>query len=185
MIFNKHSELAGSHAILSPSQPSWLYKTDEETSEYINNKLRAQRGTELHDYRHHRITLARLQPRNNDTVNMFINDAIRFRMESEQILFYSYQVYGTADAISFNEKTKTLRIHDLKTGKMPAKMEQLLVYAALFCLEYRMDPKEINTILNIYQNNEIVTCEPTSDEIETIMEQIKHKNELINEIMGG
>lgn len=51
-------------------------------------------------------------------------------MTPEQILYYSDRWFGTADSIAFDKNM--LRIHDLKTGRRPAKMEQLMVYAALF-----------------------------------------------------
>lgn len=38
-----------------------------------------------------------------------------------------------------------LRIHDLKTGISPVHMDQLLIYAALFCLEYKIKPGSIDT----------------------------------------
>lgn len=63
-------------------------------------------------------------------MNMYVNDAISFRMVPEQILFYSENCFGTADTIVF--RNGTLRIHDLKTGVVPAHMEQLEIYAALF-----------------------------------------------------
>lgn len=72
-------------------------------------------------------------PRLNKTLNAYVNDAIGYKMIPEQILFYSDNCFGTADAIVF--RNGLLRIHDLKTGVIPAHMEQLEVYAALFCLE--------------------------------------------------
>ena len=76
-------------------------------------------------------------------------------MTPEQVLFYSVNAFGTADAIAFDERSKLLRIHDLKTGVTPASMAQLHVYAALFCLEYDKPPFEIKYDLRIYQNDEI------------------------------
>ena len=87
--------------------------------------------------------------------------------------------FGTADAISFNEKEKLLRIHDLKTGTTPAHMEQLMIYAALFCLEYHKNPKQFNTELRIYQNFDIIISNPTGDEIEDYMNLIQNRSKLI------
>ena len=101
---------------------------------------------------------------------MFVNDAIGFKMQSEQILYYSEFAFGTADAISF--RNNTLRIHDLKTGKEPANIKQLLVYAAYFCLEYNHKPSNIDVILRIYQNDEVIEHIPTVDEIVPIMDKI-------------
>jgi hypothetical protein len=53
-----------------------------------------------------------------------------------------------------------LRIHDLKTGVTPAKMPQLEIYAGLFCLEYSVNPLDIDIELRIYQNDEIIVHEP-------------------------
>ena len=87
------------------------------------------------------------------TVKAYINDGSDFNMESEQLLYYSDRVFGTADAIKFDEGQ--LRIMDLKTGNLPVHEEQLLAYAALFCLEYKQDPKKIDIELRIYQNGSV------------------------------
>ena len=55
-------------------------------------------------------------PCNKVTFNAYVNDAIGYRMTPEQVLYYSPNVYGTADAIRFYENSRFLRIHDLKTG---------------------------------------------------------------------
>ena len=44
-------------------------------------------------------------------------------------------------------------------------MEQLLIYAALFCLNYGIRPGDISFELRIYQNNEINVCNPTEEDI--------------------
>jgi hypothetical protein len=51
-------------------------------------------------------------------------------------------------------------------------MEQLEIYAALFCLEYKMQPTDIGMELRIYQNNEIIGFEPDEKDILPIMDQI-------------
>ena len=98
----------------------------------------------------------------------------------EQMLYYSDNCFGTADAISF--KQNVLRIHDLKTGEIPAHMEQLLIYAALFCLEYRVKPGDIQIELRIYQHNEILLHEPTADEILPIMDKIISFDKVLKQI---
>ena len=75
--------------------------------------------------------------------------SIGFKLTPEQVLYYSSNCFGTADAISF--KDKFLRIHDLKTGVIPAHVEQLEIYAALFCLEYKVKPQDIGMELRLYQ----------------------------------
>ena len=127
MVFERHSELEGEHAFLSPSQYHWINYTQDKLIDRYLKAQATQRGTELHEYAHEAIRLSRLQPRNKDTVNMFINDAIGFGMASEQPLFYDYFCFGTSDAISY--KKNFLRIHDLKTGETEAHFEQLRVYA--------------------------------------------------------
>lgn len=105
-----------------------------------------------------------------ETVKAYINDAIGYRMTPEQILYYSDSIFGTADTISFRDNF--LRIHDLKTGSTPAHMEQLLIYAALFCLEYKLNPNSFHAELRLYQNNNVLCHEPESTEIASIIDQI-------------
>lgn len=105
-----------------------------------------------------------------NTIKNYINDSIGYKMVPEQVLKYSDNFFGTTDAIVF--RNKSLRIHDLKTGQTPAKMEQLLVYAALFCLEYKVKPGDIETELRIYQTNEVLIDQPTAEDILPIMDQI-------------
>lgn len=103
-------------------------------------------------------------------MSLYVNDAIGYRMVPEQILYYSENCFGTADTISF--RRETLRIHDLKTGIIPASEHQVEVYAALFCLEYRVKPFEIMTELRIYQGDEIRIYEADPDVITHIMDKI-------------
>lgn len=170
MQWNEHWGLQGKHAFLSPSQYHWVNDSlDDLETRYYNSEAR-KRGTELHEFASTAIKLNRRLPKNNDTVNMFVNDAIGYSMESEQPLFYSDNCFGTADAISFNKKL--LRIHDLKTGVTPANMMQLLIYAALFCLEYGYRPSEIDIELRIYQSNEKIVHIPEPDEVADLMDLI-------------
>ena len=172
MNFNKHSDLIGEHAFLGASKYYWLnYDEDKLVQTFLNN-LAVQKGVELHDLACKMIRLGVKLPKTKTTLNMYVNDAISYRLTPEQPLFFSRNCFGTADAISFNEKNRFLRIHDLKTGVTPAHMEQLEIYAALFCLEYRMQPKDIGMELRIYQNNEILIHSPPGDDIKHIMQKI-------------
>lgn len=90
---------------------------------------------------------------------------------------------GTADAISF--RNNFLRIHDLKTGTRPVHIEQLEIYAALFCLEYKIKPKDIKIELRIYQNDEILIHEPESEDIEVIMNKIIHLDKVLENVERG
>jgi hypothetical protein len=175
MLFNQHNNLEGTHAPFSPSQSSWLRYDDDQLVEVYTARRASERGTILHSWAKQTIDLGLKQPRSKQTIYAYVNDAIGFRMSTEVTLFYSERFYGTADAICYDNRNKILRIHDLKTGKIPAKMEQLEVYAALFCLEYKIKPIEIEKIeLRIYQNDEIVYGEPTADRIQDIMDTIVH-----------
>ena len=99
-------------------------------------------------------------------------------MDTEVVLYYSDIFFGTADAISY--RNGELRIHDLKTGKIPAKMEQLEIYTALFCLEYGIKPRDLKFIeLRIYQNDDILCHNPTVEDIVPIIDRIIHLNKII------
>jgi Protein of unknown function (DUF2800) len=114
------------------------------------------------------------------TLGMYINDAIQHRMVPEQVLFYSENCFGTADAISF--RYNTLRIFDLKTGVVAGSVHQLEIYAALFCLEYEVDPYKINIELRIYQDNEVIIYDADPDDIVFIMEKIQDFDKQINQL---
>lgn len=180
MIFNDHSNLEGQHAFLGASKYHWInYDSDKIASAY-ENYLATIRGTELHDFAAQCIKLKQKLPRSTKTLNMYVNDAIGFRMTPEQILYFSENCFGTADAIAFRDDI--LRIHDLKTGTIPARIEQLDIYAALFCLEYRMKPDKIQIELRLYQNNEILVHVPSDDEITSIMDKIISFDKIIKSI---
>ena len=175
--FNRHKHLEGLHAPFSASQSSWLRYSDEKLIDRYRSKKAAMIGTELHEWAKKTIDLGIKQPRSNKTVYAYINDAIGYNMKTEVVLYYSDYFFGTADAISFRKNI--LRIHDLKTGKEPASMEQLFVYAALFCLEYRIKPVDIQIELRLYQNDEVIQANPTVEDIVPIMDKIVHLNKLL------
>ena len=180
MKFNQHRNLSGMHAPFSPSSPSWLrYDDDKATEVYLNRKA-AELGTRLHAWAAETIQLGIKQPRSKKTIYAYVNDAIGFKMDTEVVLFYSERFFGTADTICF--RNNTLRIHDLKTGITPVKMEQLEIYAALFCLEYKIKPGDINIELRIYQNDEVIYHNPTAEDIVPIMDKIVHLNKLLEKI---
>lgn len=167
----RSQNLAGTHAFLSPSKHSWVNYDDEKLDAVFHASQEAKRGTELHAFAHDAIRLRQRLPDVNKTLNMYVNDAIGFGMTPEQLLYYSNNCYGHADAISF--RGKILRIHDLKTGVIAGSMVQLLIYAALFCLEYLKKPTEIEIELRIYQLDEVTIYVPTPDEIFHIMDKIQ------------
>lgn len=180
MIFNRHLNLEGLHAPFSPSQSSWLRYDDDKALEVRANSKAAEMGTILHKWAKDTIDLGIKQPRSKKTIYAYVNDAIGFKMNTEVVLYYSERFFGTADAISF--RNGVLRIHDLKTGQKPARMEQLEIYAALFCLEYKIKPGDIDMELRIYQNDEILYHNPTAEDIAPIMDKIIHLDKLLEKI---
>ena len=183
MIFNNHSNLLGNHAFLSASKYHWINYDPEKLAIAYKNFLAVQKGTELHEFAAQCIKLGQKLPKSKKTLNMYVNDAIGFNMTPEQVLYYSDNCFGTADSISF--RNNLLRIHDLKTGEIPAHMEQLLIYAALFCLEYKVKPGEIQFELRIYQTDDILICNPTAEDILPIMDKIISFDKIINNIKCG
>ena len=183
MNFNKHSNLEGQHAFLSASKFHWLNYTDEKiVNTYLNFKA-SEKGTLLHAFAAQCISLGQKLPsstKHPKTLNMYVNDAIGYKMIPEQVLYYSDNAFGTADAIVFRDNF--LRIHDLKTGITPVHIEQLEVYAALFCLEYDIKPGEIEMELRIYQNDEVLFANPTAEDIVPIMDKIIRFDRIIQEV---
>lgn len=177
MYFNKHTNLAGLHAPFGASKSTWLRYDDEKALEVYSNLKAKELGTRLHEWAKTTIDLGIKQPRSQKTLYAYVNDAIGFKMDTEVVLYYSDRFFGTADAISF--RNGVLRIHDLKTGRKPVDMAQLEIYAALFCLEYKMKPGEIEMELRIYQNDNVIVHNPTAEDILPIMDKIVHLNKLL------
>ena len=174
MQFNKHFDLEGQHAFLGASKYHWInYDVDKLKQTYISS-LALKRGVEDHDFARRCIERRQKLPRSKRTLNMFVNDAVGYQMTPEQVLMYSENCFGTADAICF--KNNTLRIHDLKTGTTPASMHQLEIYASLFFLEYQDEydirPERTDMELRIYQNDEILVYQPVADDILPIMDKM-------------
>ncbi len=180
MNFNRHSEIEGKHAFLSASKYHWIRYDTEKMAEIYHGYFAAEQGTKMHDFAAHCIRMKQKLPKKKKTLNMFVNDAIGFNMTPEQILYFSENCFGTADAICFRDNM--LRIHDLKTGETKAHMEQLLVYASLFCLEYKQEPDKIEMELRIYQGNEIYVCNPDPIDIRKIGDKIVRFNKLIEKM---
>ena len=180
MKFNEHSKIEGMHAFLGASKYHWLKYSDEKLASAYSSASAALKGTELHQFAANCIRLGQKLPKSQKTLNMYVNDAIGFRMTPEQPLYYSENCFGTVDAILF--KNNLLRIHDYKSGSVTAHMEQLLIYASLFCLEYRIKPSEIQTELRIYQNDEIIIMTPELDEILHVMDRIIVADKIISKL---
>lgn len=180
MNFNKHSELVGLHAFLSASKYHWVNYDEEKLESTYTKFLAVERGTRLHSFADEAIKLKIKLPKTNKTLNMYVNDAIGYNMITEQVLYYSENCFGTADSISF--KNNFLRIHDLKTGENPTSIRQLEIYAALFCLEYDVNPNTIDMELRIYQNDEYIVHDPNREDILYIMHKIIDFDKKINQI---
>ena len=188
MQFNPHSNLKGQHAFLSASKYAWTRYSDDKLVQTYLNSLAVERGTRLHELASELISLRIKLPKTKATLNMYVNDAIGYRMTPEQVLYYSPFCFGTADTICYDERKKFLRIHDLKTGASPAHMEQLMIYAALFYLEYGdlyfFKPEVGNIELRIYQSDEVVVYQPESSEIFDISDKIVKFSEMLERVQS-
>ena len=199
MNFNKHFDKEGKHAILSASSWRWLNDDRESLIKRLTSSYSQTIGTILHDiarkHIQYRIKLNKYDKKNIileflengipavvvDSIDIdsifenlmaYVNDGIGFKMHPEIVLYFSENFFGTADAISFNENERVLRIHDYKSGEIKASMRQLEVYVALFCLEYGVDPEKIEIELRIYQSDEVVKHSPDRNDIRMIMDKI-------------
>lgn len=206
MNFNRHSNLEGQHAFLSASKFHWInYDSDKLFERYASSYV-PMIGTVLHELAKKLIDQKMKLSKSDRKMVLFwlldhkiprslidmdfvfenfmnyVNDAIGFKMIAEQVLVYSVNCFGTADAIKFSDNM--LRIHDYKSGNTPAHIEQLMIYAALFCLEYDVKPGEIQMELRIYQNGEILVHEPTAEDILPIMDKIVTFDKLIDSFKG-
>ena len=180
MIFTKHSNLEGLHAPFGASQSAWLRYDDEKILATYNNMKAKEMGTRLHAWAKETIDLGIKQPRSKKTIYAYVNDAIGYKMDTEVVLFYSPRFFGTADAICF--RNGTLRIHDLKTGVTKVHMEQLMIYAALFCLEYKIKPTDIEIELRIYQSDEVLYHNPPAESISSIMDRIVYLDKMLERL---
>ena len=183
MKWNNHSSLKDQHAFLSASKYHWVNYDEEKLDGVFLSWLAIQKGTELHELASRLINLRQKLPKVNKSLNLYVNDAIGYKMITEQTLYYSDNCFGTADTISF--RRRFLRIHDLKTGSSPASIKQLEIYAALFCLEYREDPNKIGCELRLYQSDQVLVHEPEAEEILYIMQKIRDFDQRINMMREG
>lgn len=193
MLFNGHSDLQGQHALLSASKGHWIGYEPEKLRLTVQNHKQAVRGSRLHELAKEAIELGVKLAGNRSTISQYVNDAIGFRMSPEVLLFLSYYIFGTADAVGYREETNretgelemVLRIHDLKTGVTKTSFVQLRIYAALFCLEYKKDPFEMVIILRIYQNNEFKEEYADPTEIQRIMDKAVDSNDIVTKMLEG
>lgn len=181
MRWNKHSALEGTHSFMSASKYHWINYDDEKFIESYKTYRAAEQGTLDHAFAALCIERRQKLPnRPKNTLAMYVNDSIGYLMKPEVLLYYSDNCYATTDAISFMDNH--LQIHDLKTGKIPAHIEQLIVYAALFCLEYDKAPGSITIELRIYQNDDILICRPEANDILPVMDKIVYFDKMLKKI---
>jgi len=183
----RHSELKGKHAsLMAPSNPSWTNYDQDAMAKTVMSSQRARLGDRKHALAAELIALRTKLPDIQRTLNMYVNDCIGFKMTPEQPLFYSWNCFGTADALSFRPipgifpERWILRIFDLKTGSTRTYMRQLEIYACLFCFEYDVDPADIDIELRIYKGDDYEIYTPDLDDIIHLMEHIKYMDKLID-----
>lgn len=190
MIFNKHSDLAGKHAIFGASKYHWINYDDDKILSYFDNMLAASRGTELHKFAAEAIRLGvKLQGKN--TLAMYVNDSIGWKLSPEQPLAYITDrsrwpnFFGTADAIGYKPPRGSspglIRVSDYKSGVNEASFYQLMCYLALFCLEYRFRPFGLDMEMRIYQNDEVNLEIADPDHVFHIMDRIVSADKLLNQ----
>lgn len=180
MNFNSHFDLKDKHSFLSPSNYHWMNYTPEKLETVYRNNKAKEEGVILHEFARLAIVKNIKLANVKKALNMFVNDAIGFRMTPEQVLYYSHNSFGTADAILF--KDDFLRIHDLKTGITKPSFKQLDAYTALFCLEYGVDPEKIQIEHRLYQGNGFEVNIPDPLYISDIMNIIVEFDILIDNI---
>ena len=207
MIFvNTHPDLAGKHALLGASKHAWLNYSDEKLMDAYRNSFAAQIGTLLHEYAKDKIFYRQKMEDNQseknnvllhllkndiplDVINLdglfynlvsYVNDGVGYKMTPEVLLYYTDNAFGWADTVSFSRNT--LRIHDLKTGAGPVTMDQLMIYAGFFFLQYKKEAnvQKVKTELRIYQNNEVLVYTPEKEDIRSIMDKIVHADMVVN-----
>lgn len=180
--FNEHPLFIGKHAFLGASKYHWVNYDLEKMEHTFQNQFAAMKGTRLHEIAGMLIRERIRLPKNNKSFNNYVNDAIGYRMTTEQLLVYSDNCFGTADTICFNKGV--LRIHDLKTGAFRVNGYQLDIYAAFFCLEYKFNPYDLEIFLRMYQNDEINEHVGNPEWIKAIMDKVIDFNKRIEELKG-
>lgn len=141
----------------------------------------ALEGVEQHRYSAICIEESLVQDDETTTVGLYINQCIQYKMSAEVVLFYSPNAFGTVDAIAYRHRR--LRISDLKTGSTRTSEHQLEVYAALFCLEYEIDPFSMRGIeLRIYQDGTVREYIGDPYIIQEIMNKIVKFDKILNQL---
>lgn len=141
----------------------------------------ALEGIEHHRYAAICIEEKIVQDDERTTVGLYINQCIQYKMSSEVVLFYSPNAFGTVDAIAY--RYRLLRISDLKTGTTRVSEHQLEVYAALFCLEYEINPFSLRGIeLRLYKDGMVFLHPADPGHIKGIMDKIVEFDQIIDQM---
>ena len=175
MDWNNHWQYEGKHAILSPSGYHWHNYDVEKMERVMWNSYAKEDGTRLHNLASEMILYNIMPSDNENALNQFVIDALTMfdePMKSEQILIYSDNAFGTADAIYYDEKKHHLQVHDLKTGVSKPSFKQLYTYCALFCLEYGFKPEKMTFECRLYQLGAMAFDIPEGAQIREIMNKI-------------
>lgn len=176
------------HAMFSPSDKAWLKYDRNKILSRIEQFRAVQRGTELHELAKKAIDLGvKLDP-SNGCLSQYVSDCIELGMNTEILVSYSPDIQGTADAILFNPESGWLYVFDLKTGERKADITQCIIYAAIWCLQFRVEPLTIKFDLRIYSgrypvrlasDDELPDQEPVNLTIENACQQIRYIQSII------
>lgn len=180
MRWHDNWKVEGQHAFLGASKYHWVNYDLSKMERIWQNKFASERGTRLHALAAFCIRERTKLQDNGTTLSLYVNHAIGFRMTPEKVLMFSENCFGTADAIDFRKNI--LRIHDLKTGVHPGSFNQPEIYCALFCLEYDINPYDIEMIMRIYQNDDFVEAIADPAWIREIMDKIRKFDKRIEEM---
>lgn len=198
------------HAIMSPSLQYWSNYDRDKFYNYICSTYAQTIGTLLHelaaDLIETKIKVTKNEARKMILLKLlknkvprsiidveryvtnfvtYVNDAIGFDMIPEVKVKFSENAFGRIDAFRFNEKKMHLRIHDYKSGVLKPCLRQLELYAAYFCLEYHIKPKDITIELRIYWQDEVIVGLPTAADIVPLIDRVLEDDKFITSLKEG
>ena len=181
MIWNNHKELEGKHAFMGASNYHWTNYDDITFEARYYNQFSQVIGTAIHELAHDCIvSRTKLNKHDIHLIELKLYKAFVPKDAYDANLILENLIPFVNDAIGYYERDKILRIHDYKNGVTQADIRQLYIYAALFCLEYHVNPLTLNKIeCRIYQNLEVLIDNPTGEVIQFYMDKIQNRTELI------
>ena len=179
------------HALFSPSEKAWIRYDKEKIVNKVQQAEAILRGTLLHELAASCIKLKVTLGKENGIISEYVQDCIQCGCETERQVYYSEYIYGTADAIRFDVDARLLYIFDLKTGEKAVPIDQVLIYAAIWCLEHGISPEDINYDLRIYSNTRPIRLATEESgpqvaaQVRKAMDQIVFVNNTTLEYKGG